>query len=377
MCSHRISSAFNGYIAEIPFIFIDNFENQHQSAYFLSHYHADHTVGLTAADLPIKLKENKAFIYASEVTIAIIKNEICELSPYLKSLSLGRNVITICKDDKEMYLNVTALPAGHSLGSIMLLFECKQTILYTGDFRITANDITKYTHLHKNGEPICIDVLYIDTTFQNVHSFPRRSEVVSNVIVQVENWIKQSHNHRVILITSAAYGYENICNEVYSATQIKTYIPGKWDLFSQFPKEMYGITDDSSSRIHLITKYRKRNQRGPEDLCIYFSAMKWESEVSEENFMKIKGKNEIEVCFATHCGRDELLHFVNYLQPKRVIGFPQSLKNGPRLTPSKMISKPLSIDISPLKKMKTDNKIDGPSLSKKVTQDVRKRMFDW
>lgn len=30
----------------------------------------------------------------------------------------------------------------------------------------------------------------------------------------------------------------------------------------------------------------------------------------------------IDVCFATHCSRSELEYFVNYLSPKRVVGFP-------------------------------------------------------
>lgn len=114
----------------------------------------------------------------------------------------------------------------------MFLFEYKETVLYTGDFRITQNTVASYTHLHKNSEPINLDALYVDTTFQDVPSFPKRSEVVRNVAEHVRDWLNMSSKHRVVLITSACYGYECVCNEIYSATGIKTYInPVKWRVF--------------------------------------------------------------------------------------------------------------------------------------------------
>lgn len=84
-----MKSAFSGYIPEIPFILVDNFENKHKCAYFLSHFHGDHIFGLNSKDFPAKLKKNKGFIYGSAVTVAIVKNEVPELSPYLKILDLG------------------------------------------------------------------------------------------------------------------------------------------------------------------------------------------------------------------------------------------------------------------------------------------------
>lgn len=89
-----MKSSFCGVIAEVPFISVDNFQNTSKSAYFLSHYHYDHFIGLDNSCLPAILKENKAYIYASEVTIAIIKWEQREnLHPYLKVLKLGEYLI--------------------------------------------------------------------------------------------------------------------------------------------------------------------------------------------------------------------------------------------------------------------------------------------
>lgn len=97
-------SAFDGNIDEIPFILVDNFENDlNKCAYFLSHYHGDHVFGLAGDLFRRKLKRNNVFIYASKVTVAIIKEECPRLAPYLKSLELGKflrvihdNIIALC-----------------------------------------------------------------------------------------------------------------------------------------------------------------------------------------------------------------------------------------------------------------------------------------
>ena len=84
-------SAFDGHIEEIPFILVDNFENDlNKNAYFLSHYHGDHVFGLAGDLFRHKIKKHKVFIYASEVTVAIIKEECPRLAPHLKPLQLGK-----------------------------------------------------------------------------------------------------------------------------------------------------------------------------------------------------------------------------------------------------------------------------------------------
>lgn len=137
----------------------------------------------------------------------------------------GKNTIIINDNESTIYLNITTLPAGHSFGSTMFLFQYNnKNILYTGDFRLSKNTVMKYKHFHFNGEPIQLDVLYVDTTFQDVPSFPTRSDVVRNVVLHVKNWLKLSDSHRVIMLTSANYGYEYICNEIYKQTKLKTFV---------------------------------------------------------------------------------------------------------------------------------------------------------
>ncbi|MFI5372396.1 MAG: MBL fold metallo-hydrolase RNA specificity domain-containing protein [Candidatus Eisenbacteria bacterium] len=72
---------------------------------------------------------------------------------------------------------VTLLPAGHILGSAMVLLERAGTrILYTGDFRLepsaTAEPCT----------PVAADVLVMECTFgEPIYRFPRRTEVLDRL----------------------------------------------------------------------------------------------------------------------------------------------------------------------------------------------------
>lgn len=115
----------------------------------------------------------------------------------------------------------------------MYLFEYnKKKILYTGDFRITQNSVAKYNHLQSKGEPIHLDALYVDTTFQYVPMFPKRSDVVRNVVIHIQNWLNLNEKHRVVLLTSAGYGYECVCNQIYNATGIKTCVGESfWNIY--------------------------------------------------------------------------------------------------------------------------------------------------
>lgn len=330
--------SFNGKLEEIPFISIDNFsyERDHVSAYFLSHFHGDHISGIERYGLIKLLVKRKIYIYTSEVTVAIIKVRHPELEPHLKSLALGRNALSIQTKDAEEFLGVTMLPAGHSLGSVMFLFEYKnQNILFTGDFRISKNDVAKYKHLQNNGEPIKIDVLYVDTTFQDRPSFPKRSEVVSDLIPHIKHWLADNPENVVLLSVSAMFGYEGACNQIYDEIKIKANVnEDDWKIFRQFPKQIYGVTDEES-RILLRTRRSSHLPQVPlhNILTLDFSALHWTSPNLEEEFLTKESDNRISVCYSTHCGRDELMHFINYLNPTIKKGFPKDFKeNNSKLT---------------------------------------------
>ncbi|KAF9416887.1 hypothetical protein HW555_005890, partial [Spodoptera exigua] len=382
-----ITAKYEKLAERCKFLKLDNFGNRFPVyAYFLSHFHGDHIVNIDDHRLKNKLKEKNTFLYTSEITVAIISARYPHLVPYLKSLKLGRNALSIQVENREEFLEVTVLPAGHSLGSVMFLFEYKnQRILFTGDFRISKNDVSKYKHLQNNGKPIQIDALYVDTTFQDMPSFPRRSEVVSNLIPRISAWLAGNKENNVVLSVSAMFGYEGVCNQIYDEIKIKSnVIENDWQIYRQFAKQIYGVTNEET-RIYLRQRQRRMDESpsqyqldSPHTLNIEFSAFSWLSRNLEENFLT-QNNLKLKVCYSTHCGRDELMHFINYLKPKKIQGFPKAFKNNNcklefrSFVTNKDCDSNENLEISP-KKRKIVRKYDSGECQKSVV--VRKKLSD-
>jgi len=67
-------------------------------------------------------------------------------------------------DDAEVSFNITLLPAGHILGSAMVLIECNgESLLYTGDFRLRTGLAAEAC------APCRADTLIMETTFGRPH----------------------------------------------------------------------------------------------------------------------------------------------------------------------------------------------------------------
>ena len=162
-------------------------------AYFLSHFHSDHYIGLTA-------NWCHGPIYCSRVTGSLVKSQLRTAAKWVVELDFDETVPVPDTDG----VSVTMIPANHCPGSSMFLFEKKATagggrpgggsrgsrtqrILHCGDFRACADHI---------GHPLLqpdvvdsiggktrqqkIDVCYLDTTYLNPrYSFPPQEDVIT------------------------------------------------------------------------------------------------------------------------------------------------------------------------------------------------------
>lgn len=142
---------------------------------FLTHAHTDHVINTF----------QKTF--ASKETIALLdgrfqnnKFNFQEIK-YDEQISLTDN------------LKVTALNAGHILGSSMFLFEDeKNSLLYTGDFN------TKTSLLLKGAKPVNADILVIDSTFgREEFFFKERSFLYDDLYQKIKKDL--SENKFIIL----------------------------------------------------------------------------------------------------------------------------------------------------------------------------------
>ncbi|KAM3162768.1 DRMBL domain-containing protein [Lachancea thermotolerans] len=138
--------------------------------YFLSHFHADHYMG-------VKKSWDQGTIYCSKVTADLLiykfkvpQDRIIAL-PAEVTIQISSNVSVICFD------------ANHCPGAFVFLFrefggdnETVQWVLHTGDFRSNNDLITKIIE-HTSGKPI--DKVYLDTTYMYPsYHFPLQKSVL-------------------------------------------------------------------------------------------------------------------------------------------------------------------------------------------------------
>ncbi|KAI1189072.1 DRMBL-domain-containing protein [Nemania serpens] len=154
------------------------------NAYFLSHFHSDHYIGLTA-------NWSHGPIYCSKVTGSLIKSQIRTASKYVKELKFEETVEVPGTEG----VTVTMLPANHCPGSSLFLFEKTigkgpnprtQRILHCGDFRACPAQVAHPLLRPDTVDAISgkvkqqkIDVCYLDTTYLNPrYSFPSQHDVI-------------------------------------------------------------------------------------------------------------------------------------------------------------------------------------------------------
>lgn len=155
------------------------------NAYFLSHFHSDHYVGLTGS-------WRHGPIYCSRVTGRLVKQRLKVDEKWVVELEFDE-VFEIPGTDGA---TVVMIPANHCPGSSMFLFEKKmsngrsgriQRILHCGDFRACPAHVN-----HDRLKPDIldcvsgkikqqrIDICYLDTTYLSPrYSFPPQGDVIS------------------------------------------------------------------------------------------------------------------------------------------------------------------------------------------------------
>ncbi|KAI1407834.1 DRMBL-domain-containing protein [Hypoxylon sp. FL1857] len=155
------------------------------NAYFLSHFHSDHYIGLTA-------NWSHGPIYCSKVTGSLVKNQLRTAARWVKELEFEETVEIPGTEG----VTVTMLPANHCPGSSLFLFEKaigkgpnkrKQRILHCGDFRACPAHVSHSLLKPEIVDAVSgkvkqqrIDVCYLDTTYLNPrYSFPPQDDVIS------------------------------------------------------------------------------------------------------------------------------------------------------------------------------------------------------
>ena len=152
------------------------------NAYFLSHFHSDHYIGLTSLWC-------HGPIYCSHVTANLVRRQLRVDPKWVIDLEFDEKV-SVPNTER---VDVTMIPANHCPGSSLFLFEKAtgrgriQRVLHCGDFRACPahvqhpelrpdiiDSVTKPNIAQQK-----IDVCYLDTTYLNPrYAFPSQEEVI-------------------------------------------------------------------------------------------------------------------------------------------------------------------------------------------------------
>jgi DNA cross-link repair 1A protein len=153
-------------------------------AYFLSHFHSDHYIGLTA-------NWRHGPIYCSGVTGSLVKQQLRTAAKWVVELEFEKSYDVPGTEGAT----VTMMPANHCPGSSLFLFQKsfgngpnKRTkrILHCGDFRACPGHVRHpllkpdiMDSISGKSRQQRIDICYLDTTYLNPrYSFPPQGDVI-------------------------------------------------------------------------------------------------------------------------------------------------------------------------------------------------------
>lgn len=155
-----------------------------QNAYFLSHFHSDHYIGLTSS-------WSHGPIYCSKVTGNLVRQQLRVDSKWVVDLDFEKKIDV----PGTQGVSVTMISANHCPGSSLFLFEKEtgkgkaaklQRVLHCGDFRacqahlehpLLKPDVLDVVSGKNRQQKL--DVCYLDTTYLNPkYAFPPQQQVI-------------------------------------------------------------------------------------------------------------------------------------------------------------------------------------------------------
>lgn len=210
------------------------------NAYFLSHFHSDHYIGLTST-------WQHGPIYCSRVTANLVRQQLRVDPKWVVALEFEEGF-----EVPGTGARVTMIPANHCPGSSIFLFEKGKTrILHCGDFRACPEHINHPLLRPVNdGKQQKINICYLDTTYLNPrYAFPSQEEVITacaEACINLTNgtddftktgngmikFVKSDANAKeppgrlLVVVGTYSIGKERICVGIAKALKSKIYAPG-------------------------------------------------------------------------------------------------------------------------------------------------------
>ncbi|KAK3914544.1 Protein artemis [Frankliniella fusca] len=332
-------STFPGTIHEIPKVSVDrfNYKNLSSELFFLSHFHADHMVGLRNPEFhAVLLRRPSAFIYCSELTALFLsQNHLKGFDAKIKVLAVNKEH-TLNISDELGVISVTPLPAGHCPGSVMFLFGYKGlNYLYTGDYRMTKDNIVKLKALRDHdGHLKPIETLYLDTTFfEPAYSyFPSRDESMSELIKMCRSWIAKGDDFVIDIRTPATVGVEYVMIALSKEFGQPLHVsPCAYEKYCRIPELSSAVSLSDESKLHacipgnrvygksLFLQSHKtlkdKNVLSIKLCCLH--AKKFSKEMSLVSYSEQQSLYKL--VYSSHSSHSELLEMIETLLPSKIV----------------------------------------------------------
>ncbi|XP_049383083.1 DNA cross-link repair protein SNM1 [Solanum stenotomum] len=291
------------------------------SAYFLSHFHADHYIGLTKG-------WSHGPIYCTNLTARLLRICLYVSPSFICPLELGT----------EYSLNgikITMLDANHCPGAALIHFRLPngQCYLHTGDFR-ASKLMQSYPILASQR----INILYLDTTYCNPkYRFPSKEDVLEFVVGVTRRYLN-NHPKTIVVVGAYSIGKEHVYSAISKALGVKIYANASrrrilrsfgWvgiseNLSTNGKDTPLHILPMSSLRFEILQRYLA-SQDGQYTSMLSFRPTGWTySETIGENLNLIKptSKGNITIYgvpYSEHSNFIELQEFVQFLRPEKII----------------------------------------------------------
>ncbi|KMZ01645.1 DNA cross-link repair protein SNM1 [Drosophila simulans] len=282
--------------------------------YFLTHFHADHYIGLT--------KKFCHPLYVSPTTARLVRTFIKLDETHIHEIDVDQ---TLDVDGVQ----VTALEANHCPGALMFFFKLSsgECILHTGDFRASADmESLPIFWNHSN-----IDLLYLDTTYMNKnYDFCHQSESVDRAVELVRAFLEKNAAKRILIVCgSYVIGKEKIWLALAKEFTMKVWTESNrsnavrclnWpDLDSVLTEDRRGanlhvIAMGKISYPSLVDYFTEFEDQY--DMLLGIRPSGWEKNSKPSYGKRI---STIGIEYSEHSSYKELERFVRFLKPKRVI----------------------------------------------------------
>lgn len=263
-------------------------------------------------------------LYLSPVSAVFVRKNF----PHIIHLVELSNGVPIHVKTSLAEVIVTSFPANHCPGSVMFLIENhEKRILYTGDFRLNQKELNRIRALTEYKS--AIDEIYLDSTFlsHNYRNFPLQEQSCEAIASLIKEWTSKGSHKKILLHTSARYGYEWLYIELYKSLKMKIHVKeSEYDSYRYIPEmDDVILCHSQGTQIHACNK-------GIKDCCcnafsnkdeirtIRISAMIW------QNWERAKGcilqdpssKQLYRVCYSNHASLNEIREMLMFFKPKEV-----------------------------------------------------------